>query len=87
MGRLFISTFVVSARGHQWAVAVCRELCLKSQNIDPIKELIPVRPVVHFTDRGRAPNIHGAISLSGPLPRRSGGAVSINGADRLARIH
>src|SRR5215471_4945298 len=25
-----------------------RELCLKYQNVDPVKELIPVRPVVHY---------------------------------------
>ncbi len=25
-----------------------RELCLKYVNIDPVKEMIPVRPVVHY---------------------------------------
>ena len=31
-----------------------RELCLKYQNIDPVREMIPVRPVVHYAMGGRS---------------------------------
>src|SRR5712691_11618802 len=40
-----------------------RELCLKYQNIDPIKELIPVRPVVHYMMGGVQTDINGANRL------------------------
>ncbi len=60
-----------------------RELCLKYQNIDPIKELIPVRPVVHYMMGGVHTNIHGATPLSGLFAAGEVACVSINGANRL----
>ena len=60
-----------------------RELCLKYQNIDPIKELIPVRPVVHYMMGGVHTNIHGATPLGGLFAAGEAACVSINGANRL----
>jgi fumarate reductase flavoprotein subunit len=60
-----------------------RELCLKYQNIDPIKELIPVRPVVHYMMGGVHTNIHGATPLGGLFAAGEVACVSINGANRL----
>src|SRR5437899_3780565 len=40
-----------------------RELCMKYENIDPVKELIPVRPVVHYMMGGISTDIHGATPL------------------------
>jgi len=60
-----------------------RELCLKYQNIDPIKELIPVRPVVHYMMGGVHTNIEGATSLGGLFAAGEVACVSINGANRL----
>ena len=60
-----------------------RELCLKYQNIDPIKELIPVRPVVHYMMGGVHTNIHGATPLAGLFAAGEAACVSINGANRL----
>lgn len=60
-----------------------RELCLKYQNIDPIRELIPVRPVVHYMMGGVHTNIHGATPLSGLFAAGEVACVSINGANRL----
>ena len=40
-----------------------RELCMKYENIDPVKELIPVRPVVHYMMGGVSTDIHGATPL------------------------
>jgi fumarate reductase flavoprotein subunit len=60
-----------------------RELCLKYQNIDPVKELIPVRPVVHYMMGGVHTDINGATPLQGLFAAGEVACVSINGANRL----
>src|SRR6266567_8402877 len=42
-----------------------RELSLKYQNIDPVKEMIPVRPVVHYMMGGVHTDLNGATPLPG----------------------
>lgn len=60
-----------------------RELCLKYENIDPIEEMIPVRPVVHYMMGGIHTDIHGATPLEGLYAAGEAACVSINGANRL----
>ena len=60
-----------------------RELCLKYQNIDPVKELIPVRPVAHYMMGGVHTDIDGATPLAGLYAAGEAACVSINGANRL----
>src|SRR5437762_5912485 len=60
-----------------------RELCLKYQNIDPVHELVPVRPVVHYMMGGVHTDINGATSLEGLYAAGEAACVSINGANRL----
>ncbi len=60
-----------------------RELCLKYENIDPVKELIPVRPVIHYMMGGVSTDIHGATPLNGLYAAGEVACVSINGANRL----
>ncbi|MGH9651404.1 MAG: FAD-binding protein, partial [Terriglobales bacterium] len=60
-----------------------RELCLKYQNIDPVRELIPVRPVVHYMMGGVSTDIIGATPLAGLYAAGEVACVSINGANRL----
>jgi succinate dehydrogenase flavoprotein subunit len=60
-----------------------RELCMKYQNIDPVKELIPVRPVVHYMMGGVHTDINGATPLNGLFAAGEVACVSINGANRL----
>ena len=60
-----------------------RELCLKYQNIDPITELIPVRPVVHYMMGGIHTDLDGATPLHGLFAAGEVACVSINGANRL----
>jgi fumarate reductase flavoprotein subunit len=60
-----------------------RELCLKYQNIDPVSELIPVRPVVHYMMGGVSTDIDGATPLAGLYAAGEVACVSINGANRL----
>jgi fumarate reductase flavoprotein subunit len=60
-----------------------RELCLKYENIDPVKELIPVRPVVHYMMGGVHTDLNGATPLKGLYAAGEVACVSINGANRL----
>jgi len=60
-----------------------RELCLKYENIDPIKDLIPVRPVVHYMMGGVHTDLDGATPLRGLYAAGEVACVSINGANRL----
>src|SRR5438067_13064067 len=60
-----------------------RELCLKYENIDPVKEMIPVRPVVHYMMGGVDTDINGATPLNGLYAAGECACVSINGANRL----
>src|SRR5882757_4777911 len=60
-----------------------RELCRDYQHIDPVTELIPVRPVVHYMMGGVHTDIHGATTLPGLYAAGETACVSINGANRL----
>jgi fumarate reductase flavoprotein subunit len=60
-----------------------RELCLKYERIDPVHELIPVRPVVHYMMGGVSTDIEGATPLAGLYAAGETACVSINGANRL----
>jgi fumarate reductase flavoprotein subunit len=60
-----------------------RELCLKYEHIDPVKELIPVRPVIHYMMGGVHTDINGATPLKGLYAVGEVACVSINGANRL----
>jgi fumarate reductase flavoprotein subunit len=60
-----------------------RELCHRYQNIDPVRELVPVRPVVHYVMGGVHTDIDGATVLPGLYAAGEVACVSINGANRL----
>ena len=60
-----------------------RELCLKYENLDPVKELIPVRPVIHYVMGGIHTDINGATPVKGLYAAGEAACVSINGANRL----
>ncbi len=60
-----------------------RELCRKYQNIDPVTELIPVRPVIHYMMGGVHTDIEGATPLAGLYAAGEVACVNINGANRL----
>jgi fumarate reductase flavoprotein subunit len=60
-----------------------RELCLKYERIDPVHELIPVRPVVHYMMGGVSTDIDGATPLGGLYAAGETACVTINGANRL----
>jgi fumarate reductase flavoprotein subunit len=60
-----------------------RELALHYAGIDPSREFIPVRPVVHYMMGGIHTDIHGATPLPGLYAAGECACVSINGANRL----
>jgi len=60
-----------------------RELCLKYENLDPVTDLIPVRPVIHYMMGGVHTDIHGATPLPGLYAAGEVACVNINGANRL----
>jgi fumarate reductase flavoprotein subunit len=60
-----------------------RELALHYVGIDPVKELIPVRPVVHYMMGGVHTGIDAATPVAGLYAAGECACVSINGANRL----
>jgi fumarate reductase flavoprotein subunit len=60
-----------------------RELCLKYEGVDPVDELIPVRPVVHYMMGGVHTGLDGGTPLPGLYAAGEVACVSINGANRL----
>ncbi|MEE8537366.1 MAG: fumarate reductase (quinol) flavoprotein subunit [Acidobacteriota bacterium] len=60
-----------------------RELCLKYENLDPLTQLIPVRPVVHYQMGGVHTDLEGSTDLPGLYAAGEVACVSINGANRL----
>lgn len=60
-----------------------RELATNYAGVDPVRELIPVRPVVHYMMGGIDTDINAATSLPGLYAAGECACVSINGANRL----
>ena len=73
----------LGARKIQAQIPFVRELCLKYQNLDPVKDLIPVRPVIPYMMGGIHTDINGATPLPGLYAAGEAACVSINGANRL----
>ncbi|HEX9784084.1 MAG TPA: fumarate reductase (quinol) flavoprotein subunit [Opitutaceae bacterium] len=59
------------------------ELCAKYAGIDPSREPIPVRPVVHYMMGGISTGLNCETSVSGLFAIGECACVSINGANRL----
>ena len=60
-----------------------RELATKYVNIDPVYELIPVRPVLHYFMGGIDTDLNAATRLPGLFAAGEVACVNINGANRL----
>ncbi len=60
-----------------------RELCVKYENIDPVHELVPVRPVQHYMMGGVHTDTSGATPIKGLYAAGEAACVSLNGANRL----
>jgi fumarate reductase flavoprotein subunit len=60
-----------------------RELAKNYAGIDPVYELLPVRPVVHYMMGGVSTDKDGATNLPGLFAAGECACVSLNGANRL----
>jgi fumarate reductase flavoprotein subunit len=60
-----------------------RDLSRSYVNADPVTDLVPVRPVVHYMMGGIHTDINGATPISGLYAAGECACVSINGANRL----
>jgi succinate dehydrogenase flavoprotein subunit len=60
-----------------------RELCVKYENIDPVHQMIPVRPVQHYMMGGIHTDTGAATPLNGLYAAGEAACVSLNGANRL----
>ena len=60
-----------------------RELCRKYEKIDPVEELVQVRPVVHYMMGGIHVDMDGATPLAGLYAAGETACININGANRL----
>jgi fumarate reductase flavoprotein subunit len=60
-----------------------RDLCISYLNMDPVKEPIPIRPVVHYCMGGIHTDIKAATPVPGLFAAGECACVSINGANRL----
>jgi len=60
-----------------------RELSISYVGVDPVKDPVPVRPVVHYMMGGINTNIDGATSMKGLYAIGETACGSLNGANRL----
>jgi succinate dehydrogenase / fumarate reductase flavoprotein subunit len=60
-----------------------REVCMEFNDLDPIKEPIPCRPVAHYSMGGIETNIKGATKVNGIWAAGEAACVSLHGANRL----
>ena len=60
-----------------------REVTMKFLGIDPVDNLIPIKPAAHFTMGGVHTDQKGATELKGLWAAGEAGCVSIHGANRL----
>jgi succinate dehydrogenase / fumarate reductase flavoprotein subunit len=60
-----------------------RELCLNFAGVDPVHELVPIRPGQHYTMGGIRTDKDGATELPGLYAAGECACVSVHGANRL----
>ncbi|HEU4646090.1 MAG TPA: fumarate reductase (quinol) flavoprotein subunit [Burkholderiales bacterium] len=60
-----------------------RDMSISYMGVDPVKDPVPVRPVVHYMMGGIDTDIRSATSLPGLFAAGECACVSINGANRL----
>jgi succinate dehydrogenase / fumarate reductase flavoprotein subunit len=60
-----------------------REVCMEFNDIDPIEEPIPCKPVAHYSMGGIETDIRGATKVKGIWAAGEAACVSLHGANRL----
>lgn len=65
------------------ALPLIREVCMEFNDLDPINEPIPCRPVAHYSMGGVETDINGATRIKGIWAAGEAACVSLHGANRL----
>ena len=65
------------------SLPLIREVCIEFNDLDPIKEPIPCRPVAHYSMGGIETDIKGATRFKGLWAAGEAACVSLHGANRL----
>ncbi len=65
------------------ALPLIREVCMEFNDLDPINEPIPCRPVAHYSMGGVETDITGATRIKGIWAAGEAACVSLHGANRL----
>jgi succinate dehydrogenase / fumarate reductase, flavoprotein subunit len=65
------------------ALPLIREVCIEFNDLDPIHEPIPCRPVAHYSMGGIETDITGATRVKGIWAAGEAACVSLHGANRL----
>jgi succinate dehydrogenase / fumarate reductase flavoprotein subunit len=65
------------------ALPLIREVCIEFNDLDPVKEPIPCRPVAHYSMGGIETDIKGATRVKGIWAAGEAACVSLHGANRL----
>jgi succinate dehydrogenase / fumarate reductase, flavoprotein subunit len=60
-----------------------REVCIEFNDLDPIQEPIPCRPVAHYSMGGIETDIKGTTRIKGVFAAGEAACVSLHGANRL----
>ncbi len=60
-----------------------RDICISYLGIDPVAEMVPIRPVAHYMMGGIHTDLNAATSIPGLFAAGECACVSINGANRL----
>jgi len=65
------------------SLPLIREVCMKFIGLDPIFEMIPVKPVAHYSMGGIEGDINGATAMRGVWVAGEVACTSLHGANRL----
>jgi len=60
-----------------------REVAMKFVGVDPVEDLIPIKPAAHFTMGGVHTDVRGATEMKGLWAAGEAACVSVHGANRL----
>lgn len=82
-GRVFLDARTVLGSSFGKRFPSINQLCMEA-GIDPSRDLIPVRPAVHYHMGGVATDQHGRSSISGLWVAGEAACTGLHGANRLA---
>jgi succinate dehydrogenase / fumarate reductase flavoprotein subunit len=80
---IFLDLRHLGAKKINERLPLIREVCMEFNDLDPIEEPIPCRPVAHYSMGGIETDIKGATRIRGVWAAGEAACVSLHGANRL----